>query len=391
MKYRSLPVIRSLKFTFFFITTLILTIVIPTATVQAWKVVGVPKGEVYYIPADQPLDRRYRVYRNQEFEVGDTIVTGANSQVTLKCNKKDPGTELLSNRMEPITNICGNSNPHLGPATEIRLGGNEPLIPYIVSPRYTRLLGKRPTLRWNAVEGATRYTITLYRKNTEVWQKSVESKQPVEGVEELSYPSDEKQLEVGKNYQLVVESSNGRSSEEENENIVLDDYDTIPRGVSGLTFRLLVEADVQSIQDASQKIMQKALLSEEDKKIDLAVHYTENNLYAEAIEILNSLVNNGSQKSYVYRILGDFYAQSGLNLLAEESYLKAIEKAKETQEVFEEALAHQDLGELYMKMHEPSDDISLPEQARAQFEEALAKYRKLNRDDKIDEITNLSN
>jgi tetratricopeptide (TPR) repeat protein len=136
--------------------------------------------------------------------------------------------------------------------------------------------------------------------------------------------------------------------------------------------------------------MQEELPSEEEV-IALAFHYTENNLYAEAIEILNSLVNNGSQKPDVYRILGDFYAQSGLNLLAEESYLKAIEKAQETQEVLEEALAHQDLGELYMKMHEPSDDVSRLEQARAQFEEALAKYRELSHQPKIDEITDLIN
>jgi tetratricopeptide (TPR) repeat protein len=249
-------------------------------------------------------------------------------------------------------------------------------------------------LKWNAVEGATSYTITLYREglleDTEVWQKSVEGKEPVEGVEEFSYPSDDKkqQLEAGADYRLVVEAKNGRSSQDEK--IDLEEYDFESRLVSGLKFRLLGEAEVQSIQEASEQIMQEELPSEEEV-IALAFHYTENNLYAEAIEILNSLVNNGSQKPDVYRILGDFYAQSGLNLLAEESYLKAIEKAQETQEVLEEALAHQDLGELYMKMHEPSDDVSRLEQARAQFEEALAKYRELSHQPKIDEITDLIN
>ncbi|HAG83211.1 MAG TPA: hypothetical protein DCL61_19220 [Cyanobacteria bacterium UBA12227] len=392
MKYRIFTLLRSLKFAIFFITTLILTIAIPTANVQAWIVIDDPIGEVYYIPADQPLDKKYPVYRTLRFEEGDIIVTGANSQVILKCSKKDPGTEVTSNRTEPITNICGNSNPFLGDPTEIRRGGKDPLIPYIVSPRYTRLLTKQPTLKWNAVEGATRYIITLYREglreDSKVWQKSVESKEPVEGVEEFSYPSDEEQLEVGADYRLVVEANNERSSQDEK--IDLDDYDVERRGVSGLKFRLLGEAEVQSIQEASEKIIQGQPPSEEEV-ITLAFHYAKNNLYAEAIEMLNSLVKSDSQKSDIYRILGDFYAQSGLNLLAKKSYLKAIDQAKETQEVLEEALAQQDLGELYMKMHEPRDDVSLLEQAREQFEQALAKYRKLNREPKIDEITNLIN
>ncbi|GEM_PF-536621 len=388
--------VTSFEIHLFFVAILILTIAIPIANVLAFTVVNFTYKRVYYIPYGQNRDKKYPVHIGQTLDEGDLIFLEPNSQVTIQCKRKEPGIEVRSNRnskTEPITKICGKSNPYLGDPTEIRRGGNEPLIPYIVSPRYTWLLTKKPTLKWNAVEGATRYTITLYREglreDIKVWQKSVESQEPVEGVEEFSYPSGEKQLEAGADYRLVVEANNGRSSEEEN--IDPDDYDVESRDVSGLKFRLLGEADVQSIQKDFEEIMQKEGLSEEDKKIELAFHYTANNLYAEAIEILNSLVNNSSRKSYVYRNLGDFYAQSGLNLLAKKSYLKAIEKAQETQDVLEQALALQDLGELYMKMHEPSDDISLLEQARAQFEEALAKYQKLNRQPDINEITNLIN
>src|SRR5688572_13455644 len=34
-------------------------------------------------------------------------------------------------------------------------GGTDPLIPYIISPRSTKLLDPMPTLRWNAAHGAT--------------------------------------------------------------------------------------------------------------------------------------------------------------------------------------------------------------------------------------------
>jgi tetratricopeptide (TPR) repeat protein len=394
MKYITLPGIRPLKFTFFSLTTLIFALAISTATAQAWIVIDW-QGKVSYIPADRDLNKKNAVsiYKHQRLKQREVIVIEANSEVTLKCSREDSGTVVRSGRrdkIEPVTNICGLRDPFLGDPTEIRLGGNNPLIPYIVSPRYTLLLENRPTLRWNAVEGAIRYTVKLYREelleDIPVWQRSVESTEPIEGVEEFSYPSEEKPLEAGADYRLLVEADNDRRSQEEK--IDIDEYDIESRGVSELRFRLLGEVQAQSVREAIEEITQRQSPSDDDL-ITLALHYAENNLYAEAIEILNSVVKNDSKKPELYRILGDFYAQSGLNLLAEESYLKAIEKAKETQEVLEEALAHQDLGELYMKMHEPSDDVSLLEQARAQFEEALAQYRKLNRQPKIDEIINL--
>jgi len=419
MKNDNLLFQKDFKAQVLFFTMAIFALMIPTAPALGQRARR-PRGTVLVMPKDET--RYYSVINGQRLYRGDIIKTGPYSEVTLQCSRNS--FRFIGPRIEkPIAKICRNpEDPGLGDPNEIRLGGNNPLIPYIVSPRYTRLLGNRPTLRWNAIEGATRYTVTLYREYLgeiePVWCRSVtsndsvesveelpyprdeeplkkekncrsvEGNETVEGVEELPYPRDEKPLEEEKDYRLVVEADNSRSSQEEE--IDLDKYDVESRGVSELRFRLFGETQAQLIREISLEITQEEQPKDDDL-IFLASHYADNNLYAEAIKRLNDLIKSGYQKPDVYRILGDLYAQIGLNLLAKESYLKAIEQARSMQEVLEEALAQQDLGELYMTMHQPNNNVFLLEQAREQFDKALAKYKKLNRQLSIDEITILIN
>ena len=57
-----------------------------------------------------------------------------------------------------------------GVAGTIR-GANDPLIPYIISPRSTRLLNSTPTLRWND-SGATGYNVQM-RGGDLNWQQTL--------------------------------------------------------------------------------------------------------------------------------------------------------------------------------------------------------------------------
>lgn len=55
--------------------------------------------------------------------------------------------------------------------------------------------------------------------------------------------------------------------------------------------------------------------------------YTDNELFAEAIEMLEVLVKDGSKSARVYRTLGDRYLQVELPDLAEPQYIQAVKLA----------------------------------------------------------------
>jgi tetratricopeptide (TPR) repeat protein len=73
--------------------------------------------------------------------------------------------------------------------------------PNIIFPRMTLLSNKRPTFKWRKVNGASKYSVTLYLGNKQLWTK--------QGIIEtqLSYPTDLPPLTVGEKYTIEVEAS----------------------------------------------------------------------------------------------------------------------------------------------------------------------------------------
>ena len=81
-------------------------------------------------------------------------------------------------------------------------------IPYIISPRRTYLLKDRPSFRWNRVEGATHYIVSLleideaagtFRK---LWSQSTPETA-------IDYPADVPSLTPEAEYLLMVETDTG--------------------------------------------------------------------------------------------------------------------------------------------------------------------------------------
>lgn len=236
-------------------------------------------------------------------------------------------------------------------------GGSEPLIPYIISPRYTLLLNEQPTLRWNSVEGASSYVVSLYKADGSfIWNTKVSGT-------EVDYQG-KSPLEREVDYCLVIKADNGRSSKDESVN--LENYDPQERGVSGLNFRLIGEDEVSKVQSLTEEIA-KLDYTEEDKAIALAHEYAENDLFAEAIDTLEGLVKGDTTKPEVYRSLGAFYGASGLNLLAERRYLRAIELAASTQERWEQATTQAQLGELYIVMKKNDEAVRRLREAQVEY------------------------
>ncbi|MCA1995312.1 MAG: hypothetical protein LDL41_25180, partial [Coleofasciculus sp. S288] len=322
-------------------TTGILLLIQPMLAANAtMTILDITEGKAWIKPMGS--SKFSEAFRSQQLKYEDVLKTDRNSTVTIKCSKNRV-ERVIQNVQKSVSNICP-SNANEREITRLRSGGNNPQIPYIISPRYTLLLNNQPTFRWNAVEDVESYTVTLYEvgvsEDHRLWEESVRSTA-------MQYPPDQQPLKTGVDYKLVVKADNGRSSKEEE--VDFSDYDSIERGVSGLNFRLIEQNLGESVQSLAEENTQQQ--SAEDGKLLIQAYlYAGNGLFAEAIEILEAAVETGTQAPDISRSLGDFYAWSGLNLLAEKFYLKAIQLSELQQDEQEKALAQHQLGQMYLEV-----------------------------------------
>lgn len=240
-------------------------------------------------------------------------------------------------------------------------GGDDPLIPYIISPRATRLLTLTPTLRWNAVEGATSYTVNLQGGDLD-WTREVADT-------EIVYPADEPALESNTWYSMIIMADNGESSEAE--------------GVVGLGFSPLPPEEIGRVQSVADKLP-PLNLSEDAAALALAQLYTGNGLLSEAIEILEARVAAGNPPAAIYRALGYIYKQVGLLLQAEIHYLSAIDLTEQTNDLEGLAEAQAGLGEVYIAQDIKKEHIKY--EAVRWLEQARDGFKALGDADRVDEI-----
>ncbi len=270
---------------------------------------------------------------------GDRLKTSADAVVRVKCSngaeKPVPaGTET------PVNQLCP---PSLG------RGGN-PEIPYIISPRDTRILTDKPTLRWNCATGANSFTVTLRNGELE-WTEQVSQEQVCQGnVCELSYPEDKPVLQPGVSYKLVVKADTNRSSTED-----------IPPG-----FTTLDEQEAEEVRTIAQQIEEEDLPATA-KIIELADYYADRNLIAEAIEILEGLAQEEKSVA-VYRRLGDLYSSIGLTREAEVAYNEAIQLPEAAEDIQELAAVKAGLGEVKFALNDKDEAIRLLEEAKVDYE-----------------------
>jgi len=204
---------------------------------------------------------------------------------------------------------------------------NLQLIPHLISPRDTALLNVQPTLRWNALPGATRYTVKVRREDEGevIWETQVSTSEVVYAGEALK---------PGIDYLLIVEADKGRSSEEES--------------LPGRGFRLLEAPVALRVREEIEQLRQQGM-TEKEEALAVAELYSKSKLRAEAIETLERLIAGGIEDAEVYRRLGDYYRRVGVLLVAEGRYLKAVELAGGGERE-EEAAAKAGLGAVYTRL-----------------------------------------
>ncbi len=176
------------------------------------------------------------------------------------------------------------------------------------------------------------------------------------------------ELKPGEFYPVRVVADNGVSSQEEDND---GQYSW---------FIVVEEEQAKALQEQVAVIKQQEL-SKEQEALILAYLYRGNELNAEAIEVLEELLNCGSQTTTVYQLLGDIYQQVGLSLMAKEFYGQglALTAEKENSEV--KAMMQWGLGEVEYTLGNRDKAVEWLEKAKATYSalgeetqvEALAK------------------
>jgi hypothetical protein len=227
--------------------------------------------------------------------------------------------------------------------------------PMIISPRKTRLLNPRPTLRWSAPAGAQDYKVTVHGAGL-TWSTTVKS------ANEVAYPADAPALAAGASYKLTV-TAGERSSDEE--------------ASPGLGFTMLSAEEARAVRDAEAKIHGMNLPAASAQFL-LANLYASYDLNAEAIELLEALAQSASEPA-IPRALGDLYLKVGLNRLAEARYLAGLGLAQRAGDIEGQAWMQSRLGLIYQA-------LSLPADARQRIQNALELYQKLGEAETVREL-----
>ncbi len=292
---------------------------------------------------------------------GDLLRVQGGAQATILCDNLNTWTVPAGAAPSGLNGCPRPEEPFL-----VRQGGRiistrggDPTVPYIISPRSTKLFSNTPTLRWNDT-GSASYIVTI-RGGDFNW-----SQEGVTGTA-LIYPG-QPALEPGVSYLLVVEDENGKSSQDE--------------GRKGLGFEVLVDSEAQPVQTSVERITELGL-SDEAETLALAQFYAGHGLITEAVEILETLAETGSQQAAVHQALADLYTQTGLVLLAEPVYLQALALAEQQNNPETLAAIHAALGEkTYIALGNADKAVS-------HLKAAKAIYETLGDTDRVTEIEDL--
>ncbi len=230
---------------------------------------------------------------------------------------------------------------------------NDPKIPYIISPRNTKIFHDQPIfLRWNRVDGAYSYDVSLLGDGVD-WDTKVREPQVVYSGEESFQP--------GSRYWVIVTADNGASSGSERRTGFT---------ILGEAERKKIQAEISQLQqmDSDPKLSQG--LANDFLAFTKAEIYHSYGLHSGAIDVLEAVVKQGSKNRAVYQLLGKVYQEVGLNRLAKQRYLTALELTPTTNKLEakqDRALIQYRLGEVYYAIGDVENSYKWYETARDSF------------------------
>ncbi len=236
-----------------------------------------------------------------------------------------------------------------------RWSASDASVPYVISPWAGQVLTATPALRWNATDCEQTYKVTLQRRAGENW---VDMWSLVSERSSMAYPADQPVLEPGEEYVLRVAVINGSAETDLPAATPETPEDAAVFSlVSGEETQAVVEA-IASVNALDIDAAIKTLILVEDV-------YPQYKLFAQGINELSALIESGTERANIYRLLGDYYIRTGLALPAQESYTQAIALAKTSENLEEEALAGWGLGTVYGRVGDQAQARTYLEAAEA--------------------------
>ena len=234
-----------------------------------------------------------RVSGNTQIHPGDLLIVRKGASATVRC--ADGRTWKLPEGVSGALNGCPmphNQDPRV-PTLRSPVDENSP---YIISPRQTALLDKRPIFRWNAVKGAKHYTVKVRSATGVIWEARVNSTK-------IAYSGSS--LQPGGEYQIIVRADGNLAPME------------------SAIFLVLERHKVEAVQEKLNAVAQQGLSEPAQAlaKIHIYSHY---GLFADGIETLETLVFSGKSTPAVYQMLGALYDRVGLTQQAERYYSQAF-------------------------------------------------------------------
>ena len=288
--------------------------------------------------------------RGMSLNLGDRLRTGSRAWVEVQCGDLRTVWRLESGGAVLVSSRCPTT---LSPLRAVRsLGGTNPNIPYVISPRNTWLVNDQFTIRWQSVPDASRYTVRLFRWSDQrdalerlLWERTVSETQ-VDYTGALL-------LETGWYYSIEVVADTGASSNAD-------------EGTSKSGFELLFPEDLEVLQANLADLNQS--LSEEGLALSLAGLYLQEDVLAEAIAVLEPFVDTGTDNLLIYQTLGDLYSYVGLNALSLQHYDQAQNLAIANNDGVGEALAKLGLAKVNLTLGNQGEALRLFVQAKLLYE-----------------------
>ena len=304
-------------------------------------------------------DSNARKYLRQPLSLNDRIEVRRNSgKAKVRCvgsrGKSATWSVPSDGKPYPISsgckqNLAKGGNTRIGTLYDSIPGGNDATIPYLIEPRRTFVDSRDFNIRWNHVRGATEYSIRLVRTRdqTILWeQRTVDT--------QIRY-SGKQRLQPGEDYLIIIESSNGTSSQ-------------LDEGAALSSFMVLSQEARREVDEQKRSIPGQDL-SREGVLLFLADTYKQEGLFAKAAESLEVLVAENTAITFVYVDLADLYQSMGLNGLAETRYRQALESARQSE--YREGLAASlaGLAEVSRKNGQRQQALTLLQEAKQIFEQ----------------------
>jgi hypothetical protein len=250
-----------------------------------------------------------------------------------------------------------------GSQAEGTIGGINPTIPYLITPRHSLVLSHTPLIRWHEVSGVTEYLVEVKGPQGSMWRIKTNQTQ-------LVYAG--KPLDAGVPYSIIIHTNTGKFSEA--------DHDNTQQQAPNLDFRILRPSEANMVKSTTANIT----ANNEVDALTLADSYSNYvlprstiaayklpantfetySLTADAIAILESLLQQGKQSALIYRTLGDLYWQTGLVHLAQTNYLQAVDLVDGLEDMEDWTMAQYGLGQVFAATDDPQQAFEHLNQAR---------------------------